>query len=97
MPTAILLNILYVAVLVVMLWLVFSRVHKQDALQSRGIFQTGLACRFNPPADSETDNNLPTGGLTQWAFSIAVTWEIPALSPGLEVLRSSWPYIVNAT
>ncbi len=49
MPTAILLNILYVAVLVVMLWLVFSRVHKQDALQSRGIFQTGLAHRFHTP------------------------------------------------
>ena len=53
MPTAILLNILYVAVLVVMLWLVFSRVHKQDKsgnpLKSQGTLQTGPAHRFHTP------------------------------------------------
>lgn len=53
MPTAILFNIWFVVVLVVILWLVFFRAHKQDKsgnpLKSQGTFQTGPAHRFHTP------------------------------------------------
>ncbi len=53
MPTAILFNIWFVVVLVVILWLVFFRAHKQDKsgnpLKSQGTLQTGPAHRFHTP------------------------------------------------